>query len=148
MYKRQGIDNAAHIGGLLGGIVIGYASIPSLKKTTDVKLKFSTIGLLTILILTSSFFVYKNTSNDIGKYDERIKTFISNESMAIEVFNLPDYTPKDELLYGLKERGIYYWNENIRIIDELEKLDLPTEIHIKNSKLKQYCCLLYTSRCV
>jgi rhomboid protease GluP len=59
--------------------------------------------------------------------------------MAIEVFNLPENTPKDQLLYGLKERGIYYWNENIKLIDEAEKLELPDEIHKKNSKLKQYC---------
>ncbi|MFA5971180.1 MAG: rhomboid family intramembrane serine protease [Lentimicrobiaceae bacterium] len=136
---KGGIDNAAHIGGLIGGIIIGYAFIPSLKKPEDVKLKLSTIGLLTLLILTSSFIVYKNTSNDIGKYDKKIKTFVSNESMAIEVFNLPENTPKDQLLYGLKERGIYYWNENIKLLDEVEKLDLPSEIHNKNSKLKQYC---------
>lgn len=136
---KGGIDNAAHIGGLIGGIIIGYAFIPSLKKPEDVKLKLSTIGLLILLILTSSFIVYKNISNDIGTYDEKIKTFVSNESMAIEVFSLPENTPKDQLLYGLKERGIYYWNENIKLIDEVEKLDLPAEIHHKNSKLKQYC---------
>jgi rhomboid protease GluP len=136
---KGGIDNAAHIGGLIGGIIIGYAFIPSLKKPEDIKLKLSTIGLLTILILTSSFIVYKNIPNDIGKYDKKMNAFISNESMALEVFNLPGNTPKDQLLYGLKERGIYYWKENIKLIDEVEKLDLPTEIHIKNSKLNQYC---------
>jgi len=136
---KGGIDNAAHIGGLIGGIIIGYAFIPGLKKPEDVKLKLSTIGILTVLVLTTSFFVYKNTSNDIGIYEEKIKTFVSNESMAVEVFAMPDNTPKDQLLYGLKERGIYYWNENIKLIDEVEKLDLPDEIHTRNSKLKQYC---------
>lgn len=136
---KGGIDNAAHIGGLIGGIIIGYAFIPGLKKPEDVKLKLSTIGMLTFVILTSSYFVYKNTSNDIGEYDKKIKTFVSNESMALEVFNLPENTPNEQLLYGLKERGIYYWNANIKLIGEVEKLELPAEIKNKNSKLKHYC---------
>jgi rhomboid protease GluP len=52
---KGGIDNAAHIGGLLGGLVIGYALIPSLRKPEETKLKFQTIGLISILILVSSF---------------------------------------------------------------------------------------------
>lgn len=136
---KGGIDNAAHIGGLIVGIIIGYAFIPSLKKPEDVKLKLTTIGLLTLLILTCSFIVYKNTSNDIGKYDEKIKTFVSNERMALEVYNLSPNSPNDQILYGLKERGIYYWNENIKLIEEVEKLDLPSEVHNRNTKLKQYC---------
>ena len=59
--------------------------------------------------------------------------------MALEVYSLPKNTPKNELLYGLKDRGIYYWNENIKLIDELEKLNLPDVIHQKNIELKKYC---------
>src|SRR5690606_15299403 len=56
---KGGIDNAAHIGGLLCGLLIGYAFIPSLKKPEENKLKFGTIGLTAVLILASSFMVYK-----------------------------------------------------------------------------------------
>ena len=38
--SRGGVDNAAHIGGLVSGLIIGYAFIPSLKKPTEDTLKF------------------------------------------------------------------------------------------------------------
>ena len=136
---NSGIDNAAHIGGLLGGLVIGYALIPSLKKTNENKLKYTTIGLLTVLILVSSFVVYKKLPNDIGTYDAKIKEFISMEAMALEVYNLPENTPNDKILYGIKDRGIYYWNENIKLLDSFKDLDLPLEIRTKNRLLKEYC---------
>ena len=31
---KDGIDNAAHIGGLMAGLVIGFAFVPSLKNQT------------------------------------------------------------------------------------------------------------------
>jgi rhomboid protease GluP len=95
---KGGIDNAAHIGGLLGGLIIGYAFIPSLKKTDDNKLKFVTIGSLIILILISSFAVYKKLPNDIGAYDAKIEKFAAMEAMALEVYNLPPNTPNDQIL--------------------------------------------------
>jgi len=136
---KGGIDNAAHIGGLIGGLVIGYALIPSLKKPEENKLKFGTIGFLSILILLSSFVVYKKLPNDIGTYDAKIKEFVSMEAMALEVYNLPPNTPNDKILYGIKDRGIYYWNENIKLLDSFKDLDLPLEIRTKNRLLKEYC---------
>ena len=136
---NSGIDNAAHIGGLLGGLVIGYALIPSLKEPDESKLKFRTIGLLTALILISSFVVYKKMPNDLGTYDKKIKEFVSMEAMALEVYNLPQNTPNDKILYEIKDIGIYYWNENIKLIDGFKDLDLPLEIRTKNRLLKEYC---------
>lgn len=136
---HSGIDNAAHIGGLIGGLVIGYALIPSLKKPEENKLKYTTIGLLTVIIIVSSFIVYKKIPNDIGTYDKKIKEFVSMEAMALEVYNLPPNTPKDKILYGIKDRGIYYWNENIKLIDSFKDLNLPLAIITKNRLLKEYC---------
>ena len=61
------------------------------------------------------------------------------EAMALEVYNLPPNTPNDKILYGIKDRGIYHWNENIKLIDSFEDLNLPVEIRIKNKLLKEYC---------
>jgi rhomboid protease GluP len=136
---KEGIDNAAHIGGLIGGLVIGYAFIPSLRKPEEEKLKFGTIGLLSIVILVFSFIVYKKLPNDIGIYDAKIKDFVSMEEMALEVFNLPSNTPNDKILYGIKDKGIHYWNENIKLLESFNDLELPVEIRTRNKLLKEYC---------
>lgn len=136
---KGGIDNAAHIGGLVSGLLIGYAYIPSLKKPGESRLRYSTIGLLASLVLVSSLFAYNNISNDMGEYQEKMRTFSELEEMALEVYNLPGDLPKDTFLYVLTNKGIRYWNENIKLIDELEELNLPDEIRKRNMKLKEYC---------
>jgi rhomboid protease GluP len=136
---KGGIDNAAHIGGLISGLMIGYAFIPSLNKPEKSKLKFITTGLLAILILVFSFAVYKKTPNDIGTYDAKMKEFTSMESMALEVYHLPENSTNDKYLYAIKDKGIYYWKENIKLLDGFNSLDLPLEIRARNKLLTEYC---------
>ena len=136
---KGGIDNAAHIGGLIGGLVIGYALIPSLKSRSEDKLKYSSIGLLVLIIVTSSFAVYKRIPNNIGLYDKKMKEFALMESKALEVYNLPQNTSNEKLLHGLKENGIYYWQEDIKLLNSFNKLKLPAQITNRNRILREYC---------
>ncbi len=138
---KGGIDNAAHIGGLVSGIIIGYSFYPSLTKPQELNLKYLIVALLTALVVSTSFLVYKQTPNDIGQYDEKMKEFISLESMALEVYHKDGSNSNEELLEEIKERGIYYWQESIKIINEADKLNLPDELHLRNKKLLEYCQL-------
>ena len=83
--------------------------------------------------------VYKKIPNDIVTYDTKMKEFVSMESMALEVYLLPQNTPNEKVLYELKDRGIYYWNENIKLIDSFKEMELPLEIRTRNRLLKEYC---------
>ena len=57
---KGGIDNAAHIGGLLGGIVIGYAFYPSIKTPSSSKLTYSAIALVSAIVILTSSLIYLN----------------------------------------------------------------------------------------
>jgi len=136
---NSGIDNAAHIGGLLSGLVIGYAYVPGLKQNENKSIKFSTIGALTFVLLFFSSMVYRSLPNDIGKYETAMERFVNMESMALEVYKLPQGTPDSILLYEIKNRGLYYWHENLKLLDSLDSLELPSPITERNNTLKKYC---------
>lgn len=136
---KEGIDNAAHIGGLIAGVIIGFAYIHNLAEEEQPNLKYKIIVFLTLSFSTISFIVCSGLTNDIVIYDSKMKDFGEMEKMALEIYSRANYEPKEDLLYNIKERGIYYWVENINLINEVDKLNLPDEIHQRNSKLKLYC---------
>lgn len=136
---KDGIDNAAHLGGLVSGLAIGYAFYPSLKQPENKRLQHLSITVVTVLVILGSFLVYRKLPNDIPKYEERMKAFSSMEVMALDVYNLPKNTPRSELLAAIKDKGMYYLKENIRLIDEVDQLAIPASLKQKDALLKTYC---------
>ncbi|SDD27721.1 rhomboid protease GluP [Mucilaginibacter pineti] len=138
---KGNIDNAAHIGGLLSGLIIGYSFTVSLKKPGDNGLSYAIIGSLTVITIIGSAMTFKNISNDLPIYQADMKRFSDIESMALEIYNLPKDTPKDKLLDEIKNRGIYYWNEDLELVKKDEKLKIPKPLLAQTGKLKEYCNL-------
>lgn len=60
---KDGIDNAAHMGGLLSGIAIGYAFLPSLKHPDSKALHFGTMLVTCTVILFGLFIAYQLLAN-------------------------------------------------------------------------------------
>jgi rhomboid protease GluP len=73
------------------------------------------------------------------KYGSLVERFVELESMALEMFEMPESTPAEDLLFEIKTRSPYYWNENKKIINEVNLLYLPDPILDRNKKLLQYC---------
>ena len=140
-----GIDNAAHIGGLISGLLIGYSFYPGLTNKGDRKLNFGLPVSLLIGLLVFSSWAYGKISNDVVKYEEKMKSFFSMESQAMEVLGRLESTPRDKLLTEIQERSLYYWEEDKKLVTELDKMDLPPEIHKRNEKLIRYCDLRINS---
>jgi rhomboid protease GluP len=136
---KGGIDNAAHIGGLVSGVIIGYSFYPGLTNSEDKKLNFGLPAILIIALLIFSSWEYRKIPNDIVKYDKQMNSFLAKEKLALRIFKMPSSTAKDTLLAELKYRGLNYWQENKNLVIELDKLDLPAEIHQRNNKLIKYC---------
>jgi rhomboid protease GluP len=138
---KEGIDNAAHIGGLISGLIIGYAYYFSLKDGLSLKLKYLTIALLFIAVLATSLTVYHKIPNDYGKYDVYMKDFSVNEVTALSVFKMAQNSSNNDIVAALKEKGIDNWNKNLKVIDSIDKLDLPVAFRVRDDKLRQYCQL-------
>ncbi len=140
LYGLQGgIDNAAHIGGLLSGLAMGYAFVPSLRQYDNQKIKYSTILFSAFLVLAITAFLYQKIPNDLPAYDKKIEQFFAYQAKAIEVYNQPEKPPRQEWLRQIKEITIVNWNECLKTIDEADKLNLPNNIHERNKNLKKYC---------
>lgn len=137
---KAGIDNAAHIGGLVSGLVIGYSYYPSLKKPSQLNLKYLTIGILAVALASTSFIIYKQIPDDIVRYEEKMKEFARNEESALSVFKIPANTPKTDLVKAL-ESGLGEWHKELKLLHETDKLDIPAELLVRNNILKKYCTL-------
>jgi rhomboid protease GluP len=137
---KSGIDNAAHIGGLISGLAIGYAYYPTLKKPDVINLKYLTIGLLFFAVLATSFVIYRQIPDGTAKYMEKMKEFGQNENMALNVFNGKN-SVGPEMLPMIKNQGIDNWNENLKIIDQADKLDIPQELKQRDRHIRQYCLI-------
>jgi rhomboid protease GluP len=136
---KEGIDNAAHIGGLLSGLAFGYSFYPSLKQPSQPKLKYQTISLLLIITLFTSFIIYRNIPKDTIKYEAYMKDFTANETAALSVFSLPKTSSNDALAASLKNDGLVNWNKNLLVLDSIDKLDLPIEYTQRGYTLRKYC---------
>lgn len=148
---KEGVDGAAHIGGLVSGIIIGFGIIISVLKKEFKELNYWIFGIMTFLSLSISYVVIEKIPNPIKKYrkyvdvninyfelyNKKMKDFIENENLAMEIEN---YIPseKENALNYVKERSLYYWEQNLKIVNEIEKYSLPEEILKKNKEVKIY----------
>ena len=136
---KAGIDNAAHIGGLLSGLAFGYCFYPSLKQPSQPKLKYVTIALLLVATLCTSFVIYQNIPKDTIKYEAYMKDFAANETAALSVFSLPKTSSNDVIAESLRNDGLINWNKNLLVLDSIDKLNLPIQYTQRVYTLRKYC---------
>ncbi|MEN2402751.1 rhomboid family intramembrane serine protease [Flavobacterium sp. MC2016-06] len=142
---REGVDSAAPIVGFAVGILSGFILSIFKQKRTIALILISTSASVAVVCL---FINYKNSQVYIYQtmeYEKRMQEFVDMEKMALESYNTQYgnnvLETKENILYMLKDRGIYYWNENVTLISELDKLYLPQAVHKRNRDMLKYCKL-------
>jgi rhomboid protease GluP len=139
-FTREGIDNAAHIGGLISGFVIGFLYLPSFKQPKYSK--FIASGLSVILI-ASVLIMPKVFGNKLGEFQSTMKEFSIIEEKALWMYREDlSYIPEDKIQYyydKLRNEGIELWEENQKLLSTLT--DLPPYLQERVDLLKKYCDL-------
>ena len=138
---KGGIDNAAHIGGLVSGVLIGYTFYPALKSDKNWKTNLALPAICCIVLLVVSSWACTKVSNDMVVYEEKMKSFAAIERQALKFYEMPQSSSREEYLAELKNRGLHLWNKDRDLMLEMDKLDLPKEIHKRNKSIIAYCDL-------
>ena len=136
---RDGIDNAAHVGGLISGIIIGYAMVPALMKPAAKVLNYISIAGILVLVILTSFAFSSNLEDDTAIYVAKMGEFKEMEALALEIYSKKQYLDQAEMLDEIKNRSDYYWNENLRLTQEISDLSIPNFELRKNKLVQEYC---------
>ena len=142
-FRATNVDNAAHVGGLVSGLFIGYAYYPSLYDNTNEVRKYVTIVTLSLVIGFISFLSYGSMPNYLVDYEKKMQRFVVLESMAMEGSGISreyvDSVNKEAALSEIKDRGIYYWDEILNMLYEINNMEIPKPLLDRNKILIEYC---------
>ncbi len=156
---KSGVDNAAHVGGLLSGFAIGYSFVFAIKKEKyngeNIKWLLPVVILVTIAItaLYLQLHPVDNTNRtellgelnessykDYDKYAGSLKTFDQIHKAALEIMD--DSSKKgnkriDEITYQLLPK----WEQATQLIVATNNYEISGKAHIKASKILNYIIL-------
>lgn len=151
-FAKEGIDNAAHIGGLISGIVIALLFLPGFKENTKVFWKKFSVTIASLAILLLSYVVYAKIPTQDLTFSKILQQFSQQENVALRIYSLPQETPDDTLLNIIKNETIPLWKSNIELLKNTLNTELSPENLLLTNKLIKYselrvetCELIYKS---
>lgn len=132
-----GIDNAAHIAGLLSGFLFGFTFYPALAKNNKNVSVAAGIGVLLIAIASSVLMLF-NSENDFPKHQSNMQQFITSEAIALGVLQR-EYDNPYRFESDLKYVGLYHWEEARKAIINSRSLHIPEHIKSNLVLFERYC---------
>lgn len=155
---KGGIDNAAHIGGLISGMGIGYLFAFAIKKEKQgQKATWVVPVVVAVSIVVCGYYLQQNRSSqeerkavlselsnagypDSDRFNELYNQFVSLQEEALQVYNQYGENPS-VLADQLQEQAAPKWNEADTVADKMLKLNVSEEQKQKAIIVKKYITL-------
>lgn len=137
---KEGIDNAAHIGGLLSGILIGFSLYYMLsgKLTKHISTLFPASAVTAIAVVC--YFLVTGLNDPLGEYDRSMKQFSIYEDKALQIYSMVDTKSDREIIQFIQYTGLPSLRKCRNIILHLDSLEeMPETLRTNIRDLKKYC---------
>jgi rhomboid protease GluP len=133
----SGVDNAAHLGGLVSGILVGFALIPSLKHPQKTQLKENSIAAIMMVSIIICYTIIEIIPADLSIYYLKMNEFAQLETMAIQHVNTDSQTDNLGLNQLMYTNAI--WQNCLELMESFDYLTLPEAIEKNNVYFRSYC---------
>lgn len=137
---REGIDNAAHLGGLVSGIVLGFSLYPTLKWPAEKNRQYLVNGSAIVFIAGFVALILIKTPDDTVKYNMLMSEFVEHEQKALELYRVHDGSPDYKYLDAIEKDGIPNWQVCQKTVFRMDSLaHLPEPLRERAEILRRYC---------
>lgn len=139
IYGLKGeVDNAAHIGGLVSGFVLGYVYYFLQQKDRQAKL-FPAIAI--VLAIVASVGVLRHYNDDTAKFDKVWEEFAALEEKGMKPIFQRDSITSSEFIRMAETEGIPAWIEISSVLKKADNYNLPAAAYKQRELLKEYAQL-------
>lgn len=113
---KGGVDNAAHIGGLVSGLVLGGALYVALRSPDKPSLSTVMLGAPSLVLLAAGFGVVRTLPADDAVFFERTEAFQVLEERGLSALRLPDDATGQDQLKLVQDSGVPAWREAVELL--------------------------------
>lgn len=135
---KSGVDNAAHVGGLVSGFAIGFIYFLLMKGDAENKKEKFSAAVAVVLAIIVSGFALKSIRNDVAQYESLMSAFGKAEERAIGVYQNIGHKSRAEVLQELKNTSMPAWKECRSIMSTVMTLTLPKDYEVRRTLLMDY----------
>ncbi len=153
---KGGVDNSAHVGGLVSGFAIGYLYVLSIRKERK-GLKAAWVLPLVILGTVGGSYLYlsEHTASDTertkilselkesayadnDKFDESYNKFIEHQTKAIQTLESTDFSPNVQGIKKLNDIALPEWDKAITLVMQMKQMNVSDAKHKKADAVLTY----------
>ena len=134
---RSGIDNAAHIGGLLSGMLIGFVFYLELSGKINIRKSMSAV-LITILTIAGTLYFLTNYKSDAVRIDQ-----LQNEFFVLQDSAINSLIESEKLIGAARKEKLLNvtlptWKKNLENLNEMETLSMSSSKKAEQQGIKKY----------